>query len=411
MELMSGRKQTDVGFIPIDWEVKKLSDISNVVRGASPRPAGDPRYFKGDFIPWLTVAALTNIPDTEMFVTETVDNLTEEGSLYSRKLERGTLIIANSGATLGVAKVLAITCCANDGIAALLNLNAGEKRFICHYLNSRTQYLREVVAAGNGQPNLNTDRIGGILIPFPPLKEQRAIATALSDVDTLINSLDKLIAKKRNVKQAAMQQLLTGKTRLPGFSGKWETDYLGGVIEKITGGGTPSRSQPEYWNGDIFWATVKDVSNFDPTLTQESITNLGLSSSSSNLIRQGTLITSTRMALGKAVIYDVDVAINQDLKAIYPNHKADSKFLYFWFQYYSTLIANIGNGSTVKGITVEDLRSLPFSLIPVPEQQAIAAVFSDMDAEITALVQKRDKTRALKQGMMQELLTGRVRLA
>lgn len=162
-------KETEVGRIPAEWGVKRLGELGEVVRGGSPRPAGDPRYFNGNFLPWLTVAALTNISEYALEVTETVGFLTEEGSKQSRTLPADTLIIANSGATLGVVKILGVTCCANDGIAAIVNQRSGDKRYICHYINTRTKTLREVVATGNGQPNLNTGLIRDIVIPFPPL--------------------------------------------------------------------------------------------------------------------------------------------------------------------------------------------------------------------------------------------------
>ena len=135
MDVRPRYKQTAVGIIPADWGVERLGNLGNVVRGGSPRPAGDPRYFNGDFIPWLTVAALTTVPDYQITISEAVGFLTEEGSKYSRTLENGTLIIANSGATLGVAKLLSITCCANDGIAAIINQHRGDKTFVCYYIN------------------------------------------------------------------------------------------------------------------------------------------------------------------------------------------------------------------------------------------------------------------------------------
>ena len=244
----------------------------------------------------------------------------------------------------------------------------------------------------------------------PSITEQRAIAAALLDVDALLAKLDQLITKKRDLKQAAMQQLLTGQTRLPGFNGAWEVRRLGDVLEKIVGGGTPSRSNAIYWGGDIPWVTVKDFATFCPRSAQETITKEGLKNSASNLIPSGTLITSTRMALGKAVIYDVDVSINQDLKALFPKGHVNTGFLYYWLSANSTAIEELGGGSTVKGISLSDLKAITFLLTSLEEQTAIAAVLSDMDADIAALEARRDKTRDLKQGMMQELLTGRIRL-
>ncbi len=250
MEVKPGYKLTEVGVIPVTWKVLPIDQLGTPVRGGSPRPAGDPRYFDGQYIPWLTVAALTNIPVSRLVVTETLASLTEEGSWHSRTLSIGTLIIANSGATLGVAKILGIECCANDGIAALLNLSKRvSSYYLAHFINTKTEYLRNVVATGNGQPNLNTTLIGNFKIPLPPTKaEQVAIASALSDADALIESLEQLLVKKRQLKQGTMQQLLTAKKRLPGFSGEWEAQVMGDLGTFMKGCGV---SKADSLSGDL----------------------------------------------------------------------------------------------------------------------------------------------------------------
>ncbi len=249
-----------------------------------------------------------------------------------------------------------------------------------------------------------------VVIARPPKSEQHKIAEALNDVDELIDSLDQLIAKKRDLKQAAMQKLLSGKTRLPGFFEKWEAKRLDDVIEKLIGGGTPSRSTPAYWGKEVPWVTVKDFATFHPRKTQEYITDIGLKNSASHLIPKGTLITATRMALGKVVIYEIDVAINQDLKAIFLKPSIIVRFLYYWFIHNAKIIDELGSGSTVKGISISELRGLPIFLPSISEQNAIVEILSDMDLELEALEHRLEKTRLLKQGMMQELLTGRMRL-
>lgn len=266
------------------------------------------------------------------------------------------------------------------------------------------------MTAKSSVDSVRREMIADMRVPLPKIGEQRAIAAALSDVDALLAKLDQLIAKKRDLKQAAMQQLLTGQSRLPGFSGTWELKRLGDVLDKVVGGGTPSRSNANYWGGEIPWVTVKDFATFSPFAAQETITHEGLKNSASNLIPSGTLITSTRMALGKAVIYEVAVSINQDLKALFPKDNVSTRFLYYWFESNAIAIDELGSGSTVKGISLGDLKAIPFSLGSLEEQTAIATVLTDMDAELAALEARRDKTRALKQGMMQELLTGRIRL-
>ena len=394
MELKLGYKQTEVGVIPKEWDVKKLGELGKVVRGGSPRPAGDPRYFNGTFIPWLTVASLTNIPINQLFVSDTLGKLTEEGAKHSRTLQQGTLVIVNSGAkTLGVAKVLSITCCANDGIAALVDQSDGDKRFLCYYLNSQTKRLREVVAAGNDQLNLNTDRISLIAVPFPKDNEQRTIAGALEDVDALIGALDQLIGKKRDLKQAVMQQLLTGKKRLPGFHGKWEVVQLGQVVE--------------IRKGELITEEVAIPGEVPVVAGGKSPSYFHKHSN-----RTGTTITisGSGASAGYVAFFEIPIFAS-DCSTISEGKSYSIKFIYFTMKLSQEKIYRAQTGGAQPHIHPNDLRLLEVNLpVDVEEQSAIAEVLSDMDAEITGLEARRDKTCALKQGMMQELLTGRIRL-
>ena len=206
------------------------------------------------------------------------------------------------------------------------------------------------------------------------------------------------------------QELLTGQCRLPGFTKPWKKTTLGACLIKILGGGTPSRKVEEYWNGNIPWVTVKDFSTFRPDTTQEKITPLGLANSASHLIPAGTLIIATRMNVGRLSIYDVDVAINQDLKALFPKRDVCSKYLFFMLTFLQPQIEKLGTGSTVSGIRVEQLRDFSITLpSDIEEQKAIANILSDIDSDIENLIQKLNKLKQLKQGMMSELLTGRIR--
>lgn len=395
-KLALGYKITELGMIPEDWEIKKLSEISSVVRGGSPRPAGDSRYFNGNYIPWLTVAALTNIPDSKTYVTKTVGHLTKEGSKHSRILEKGTLIIANSGATLGVAKILGIKCCANDGIAALMNQDYGCSRFIAYYLNTKTKYLREVVATGNGQPNLNTTLIGNLEIPFPHVQEQKAIGTILSDIDSLINSLDQLIAKKRNIKLATMQQLLTGKQRLPEFRGKWELKKLEELCQ-LNKGSQINKSLLEavgefpVWNGGMSPSGYTNKWN-----TKENTITISEGGNSCGFVN----FSSQKFWCG-GHCYSV-CQIKQNI---------DHLFLFQKLKEMQEVIMGLRVGSGLPNIQKRNLLGLEITLPKdYEEQTAIANILSDMDTEISAIELQLNKARKLKQGMMQELLTGRIRL-
>lgn len=411
-DLPNGYKQSDLGPIPQEWELTRIGDLGKVVRGGSPRPAGDPRYFNGDFIPWLTVAALTNIPDTQLHVSETVGHLTEAGARHSRTLLPNTLIIANSGATLGVAKILDVRCCANDGIAAVINQHSGDKEFVCHYINSQTENLRDVVATGNGQPNLNTTLIREMRIPIPPLPEQRAIARALSDVDSLISALNALIAKKRAIKLATMQQLLTGRTRLPGFEGEWETKRLGEIAD-IDPEALSAHTSPDFRFNYISLEQV-NVGRLEG-FTEETFGSAP--SRARRVLRLGDVLVSTvRPNLQSHLLYTGQVAnaiCSTGFAVVRPRPQlADSSYIFglVFSDTVSWQIEKLIGGSNYPAITSNDVRALEVAVPSLNEQQAIGQVLSDMEAEIDALEARVAKTCDIKQGMMQQLLTGRIRL-
>jgi len=251
-------------------------------------------------------------------------------------------------------------------------------------------------------------------MPVPPLPEQRAIATALSDVDALLGALDRLIAKKRDLKQAAMQQLLTGQTRLPGFQGEWEVKRLG-ELAGIRSGGTPSTTEPRFWDGDVPWCTPTDITALNGhkylSETSRKITEQGLKSSSAEMIPANSIVMTSRATIGECAVNKVSVSTNQGFKNFVPFQPVDVDFLYYLLTTQKQGFISLCGGSTFLEIGKRHLTAYEVRLpAEKAEQTAIAAVLTDMDAELTALEQRQAKTRALKQGMMQELLTGRTRL-
>lgn len=170
----------------------------------------------------------------------------------------------------------------------------------------------------------------------------------------------------------------------------WEVVELGSVLKKIVGGGTPSKKRPDYWNGTIPWCSVKDMDDdkFKISETKDSITEIGLNNSSSKLIKAETVITSTRMGLGKAFVTKIDMAINQDLKALIPNEKIDNYFLLWTIIAQRGNLLNLGTGSTVKGIRLGTLRNLKINLPPLPIQRKIAGVLSAYDELIANNLQR-----------------------
>ncbi|WP_329867118.1 restriction endonuclease subunit S [Stenotrophomonas hibiscicola] len=206
-----------LGEVPAHWVVSKFGYISSVVRGGSPRPAGDPELFNGDYSPWVTVAEITK--DDEIYLDETETFLTKKGSDQCRVFSKGTLLLSNSGATLGVPKILMIDANANDGVVGFENISL-DKEYSYLYLATLTAGLRDR-AAGSGQPNLNTDIVKSIDVPIPPSNEVAEIVAAVKKLRAQFNFLSKeavegirLLQERRS---ALISAAVTGKIDVRGW--------------------------------------------------------------------------------------------------------------------------------------------------------------------------------------------------
>jgi len=230
-------------------------------------------------------------------------------------------------------------------------------------------------------------------LAIPPTNcEQSAIATALSDVDALLGGLDSLIAKKQGLKVAAMQQLITGQTRLPGFSGEWEVKRLGDVVQIRKGQLiTSSTLLP----GDI----PVIAGGKQPAYFQASANRFG----------RTVTISASGASAGYVALYDEPIFAS-DCSTISESESYCLDFVFYQLLCKQQAIYKAQTGGAQPHIHAKDLNPLFFSFPALPEQTAIATILSDMDTELTALQARRSKTQALKQAMMQELLTGRIRL-
>jgi type I restriction enzyme S subunit len=237
------------------------------------------------------------------------------------------------------------------------------------------------------------------------------IAEALADVDALIAGLDKLIAKKRDVKTAVMQVLLTGEKRLPGFgNGRWETEKLGNICQFYSGG-TPSTSIKEYYIGDIPWITSSDLNKKQIFSVEGKISKKGLESSSAKMVKPNTLLIALYGATaGEIAMTRIEAAINQAVLAVIPDNSRNAEFLFHKLRLMKEEIVATYTQGGQPNLSGAIIKSIEVSIPRLEEQTTIAAILSDMDAELTALETRHAKTQAIKQGMMQELLTGRTRL-
>ena len=278
--------------------------------------------------------------------------------------------------------------------------------------NGQKQILDSAIQTG--VPHTNLGILRAYTIPLPPLREQEAIAGALSDADAWIESLEQLIAKKRQIKQGAMQELLTGKRRLPGFSGQWEWKRLGEVATFLSGG-TPSRANDHYWKGTIPWISASSLRCFEVCRSDSNVTKEAVAAGSKMAPLGSTLLLVRGSALHNEILCGLVtrlVCFNQDVKALIPAASVVPRFLTTALRAREQdLLGMVTSAGNTAGVL--DTKQLKAFEIPVPtshEQMAIATVLSDMDTEIESLESKLAKAREIKQGMMQELLTGGIRL-
>lgn len=249
---------------------------------------------------------------------------------------------------------------------------------------------------------------------FPKYEEQLAIAQVLLDTNVLIESLDRLIEKKKNIKQGAMHELLIGKRRLPGFIEEWVTREIRNFAD-VTAGGTPSTFVSEYWNGDIRWMNSGELNLKKVSEVEGRITELGLKNSATHLLPKKCVLIGLAgqgKTRGTVAMNFVELCTNQSIAAILPNESFVPEYVYYNLDYRYNELRKLSTGEGGRGgLNLTIIKNISIILPASKEEQAaIAQVLSDMDSEIEALEHKRDKYKQLKFGMMQQLLTGRIRL-
>ncbi|HQB82688.1 MAG TPA: restriction endonuclease subunit S, partial [Candidatus Rifleibacterium sp.] len=256
----------------------------------------------------------------------------------------------------------------------------------------------------SGVPGVNRNDLHEILVSIPSsMAEQTAIATALNDADALITQLEKLIAKKRLIKQGAMQQLLKPK---PG----WQSKKLGEIAE-VVGGGTPSTFTPSYWNGNINWFTPTEIG--DKKYSYQSIrkiTQEGFANSSAKLLSPGTILLTSRASIGDVSILMTEGCTNQGFQSLVAKEAVDSEFLYYLALTLKPILQQNASGSTFLEISPKKLKAISIKIPDKSQQISISQALSGIDKEIDALEAKLAKYKQIKQGMMQTLLTGKIRL-
>ena len=413
MEVRAGYKQTEVGVIPEEWDSMTCADLCVRIQDGT---HFSPTIRGHDYL-YLT-SKNVRFGFLDISTADQIDTAQHE-SIYKRcDVKHGDLLLTKDGANTGNAALNTLTE-QFSLLSSVAFLRFDTKKhsaayFLQQFLSAQGQQRMKDAMSGNAITRLTLEKIRKLRFPVAPLPEQRTIAVALSDVDALLGGLERLIAKKHDLKQAAMQQLLTGQTRLPGYSGEWGLKELGDLV-KFLSGGTPSKSNENFWNGDVPWISATSLRTFYIWRSDNNVTKEAVAIGSKMAPVGSTLLLVRGSALHNEILAGLvtePVCFNQDVKALVPKSVLFPNFLTLLIRGRADellrLVSSAGNTAGV--LDTKLLKAFRIRLPSLPEQTAIATILSDMDAELSALVARRDKTRDLKQAMMQELLTGRTRL-
>ena len=415
MEVRPGYKRTEVGVIPEDWNYTSIASVARLESGHTPSKR-KPSYWGGS-VQWVSLHDTAALEDQE--IAATAKTITEDGLNHSsaRLLPAGTVVFSRT-ATVGKSTVMATSMATSQDFANYICGPELHNHFLVHLFRGMGRTWQRFMA-GSTHNTIYMPVFKALKIVLPPPPEQRAIAAALSDVDALLAGLDRLIAKKRDLKQAAMQQLLTGQTRLPGFQGEWEVARLGEL--GTTYGGLTGKSKSDFGTGtaryvtfmNVMTNTVIDDTMFEPVCVSpaenQNRVELG------DLLFNGSSETPGEVALCSLVASAVpNLFLNSFCFGFRPREDAQVNGLFLTYYVRSAegreIMKSLAQGSTRYNLSKKALLAAEVRLPMLSEQVGITNVLSDMVAELSAFVARRAKTRVLKQAMMQELLTGRTRL-
>lgn len=415
MNVAQEYKQTEFGPIPSDWALCTFQDVlATFSSGATPY-RGIPEYYKGN-VRWISSGELNY---NKIF--DTIEHISQQAvrNTNLRVHQPGTFLMAITGleaeGTRGRCAFVGAPATTNQSCLAINGTEKMCTEYLFWFYRMWGQYLAFKYCQGTKQQSYTASIVRNLPIYGPKdIAEQRAIAEALSDIDGLIAALDKKIAKKRLIKQGAMQQLLTGKKRLPGFTDPWVEKKFSDLYRYASEGGTPDTNNIKFYaNGDIPFVKIEDTEIKYIESCNSFITNEGINNSSAWIVPVNSIIYTNGATIGNVSINKIPVATKQGILGIIPSSIIDLEFMYYLLlsQNFKREVDSRQAKGTFATIILKSLDEIPIYLpINQMEQIAIATILSDMDKEIVDLEAQRDKYGLLKSGMMQKLLTGQIRL-
>lgn len=404
--------------VPEEWDIKTVDEVATVFAGGTPSRS-NPDYYEGT-IPWVKSGEVNTrlIYETE----ETISELAVKES-SARWAKRGSVLVAMYGATAGKAARLMIDATLNQAVSAINGReNAADNWFLLYAIENNARELLNTVQ-GSGQPNLSGQLIKNLNLPIPPLPEQQKIADILSSVDDVIEKTRAQIDKLKDLKTGMMEELLTkgiGHTefkdspvgRIPS---SWEVVSLGDT-GRWKGGGTPSKSNKDYWNGTIPWVSPKDMKSEFIYQTEDQISEEAVSESSTNIVESGSILIVVRSGILKHTLPVAmaarDLTLNQDMKALTVTKRFSAQYVYQYLlaNNHRVLRATLKAGNTVESLDFGEFSKFLIPCPPTEEQHKIANAVESIARGIRTKSSRLNTYINLKKALMRELLTGKVRV-
>ncbi|HHQ4464619.1 restriction endonuclease subunit S [Aeromonas veronii] len=422
----AGYKQTEVGVIPEDWSVLAISDRHEIATGNTP-PTADACNYGADYL-FIGPGDL----GSGKYVFSSMKMLSSKGFKLARKFPAGSTLFTCIGSTIGKTGYVVDVATSNQQINAVFPNELDDSEFTYYALTNIAPKVKEL-AGEQAVPLVNKKDFGEMKYCLPANKqEQTAIANVLSDSDALIDALEQLIAKKQAIKSATMQQLLTGRIRLPAFALRpdgtpkgykpselgdipedWEVDFLGNISDIIRNGSNYKTVSKD----GVAVTRIETIADGFIDLNRTGFASIESINGSYKVLRGDILYSHINSIdhIGKVAIFDGGSLLFHGINLVLI--RSSSVIDPFWlFNFLSGEVARKWAKQVAKqavsqaSINTKELKSLLLAVPSIQEQTAIATILSDIDNELQALTQKLEKARALKQGMMQQLLTGKIRL-
>lgn len=400
-------KKTEIGEIPVDWEVASLGDVAQINMGQSPSSADCFDYKNG--LPFFQGKA-------------------EFGAKYPqiskwcnspKKVARRGDILVSVRAPVGDVNIAPEKCCIGRGLAAIRARENGSD--FLYFVMGSVKGILAKIGQGSTFGAINKNVLLELKILFPPVPEQKKIAKILSAADEAIEKRKEIIEKTKELKKGLMQELLTRgighkkfkKTKIGEIPVNWEVERIGDICE-IVGGSTPSTNIKKYWSGNIPWAVPTDITKLKSGVisnTEKRITEKGLSICAAKLLPEGSILLTSRATIGECAINSTPMATNQGFASLICKENVYNWFIFYRIIFMRKQLEMLAGGSTFKEISKKSIRAIKIPLPRLHEQKRIAEILSSVDTQIKKEIAHKERLENIKKGLMQVLLTGKARVS